>query len=121
VFCLGFTPRFEVFKNHGACVGVTNGSYVFNPSMASIEHAIAHENAQVVRQKKYVTVALLTAMTDSAAKATCRSPVSKTSSRAPMPHSSAQASPPIQLVLANEGTNQELANGQAAVAAARLS
>src|SRR5215467_14179892 len=46
--CPGSTPQFEVFKNNGACVGVTDGSYVFSPGLGPIEHAIAAENAKVV-------------------------------------------------------------------------
>ena len=118
VFCPGSMRRFEVFRNHGACVGVTSGSYVFNPSLAPIERAIAHENAQVVRQKKYVTVALLTAMTASAASDVSLSRIKDqlagayAAQLAANGSNPAQSSPAIQLVLANEGTSQELEHGQ---------
>ena len=113
--CPGSTPQFEVFKNNGACAGVTDGSYVFSPGLGPIEHAIAAENAKVVKLKHYVTVALLTPMTSSTTSAVSLSRIKHelagayAGQLAANGSDLAQASPAINLVLANEGTSQELA------------
>jgi hypothetical protein len=116
--CRGSTPRFQIFKNNGACVGVTDGSYVFNPSLAPIERAIASENASVREQRTYATVALLTPMTASPASDVSLARIKDELAGAYAAQLAAnggdlsQDRPPIQLVLANEGTSQELAYGQ---------
>jgi hypothetical protein len=118
VFCPGSTPRFEVFRNHGACVGVTDGSYVFSPALGPIEHAIAQENAKVVRLKHYVTVALLTPMTSSVTSAVSLTRIEHelagayAGQLAANGTDPAQAQPAVQIVMANEGTSQESAYGQ---------
>ncbi len=116
--CRGSTPRFQIFRNNGACVGVTDGSYVFNPSLAPIERAIASENASVRGQRTYATVALLTAMTASATSDVSLARIKDELAGAYAAQLAANGGdlsedrPPIQLVLANEGTSQELAYGQ---------
>ena len=50
------------------CVGLTDGSYVFNPALAPIEHKILAENGQVDRQaaaqhEQWVAIAYLVPMT----------------------------------------------------------
>jgi hypothetical protein len=116
--CPGSTPRFQIFRNNGACVGVTDGSYVFDPSLAPIERAIARENAKVREQRTYATVALLTPMTASAASDVSLPRIKDELAGAYAAQLAAnggdlsQDQPPVQLVLANEGTSQELAYGQ---------
>jgi hypothetical protein len=116
--CHGSTPRFQIFRNDGACVGVTDGSYIFDPSLAPIERAIARENAKVREQRTYATVALLTPMTASAASDVSLPRIKDELAGAYAAQIAAnggnlaQDRPPIQLVLANEGTSQELAYGQ---------
>lgn len=116
--CPGSTPQFQVFRNNGACVGVTDGSYVFNPSLAPIERAIASENASVREQRTYATVALLTPMTASATSDVSLARIKDELAGAYAAQLAANGGdlsedrPPIQLVLANEGTSQELAYGQ---------
>lgn len=52
----------------GECVGVTDGSYVFQPGFAKIEKLIADENARVRKESSSsVTVALLDPLTSSSA------------------------------------------------------
>ena len=117
-FCPGSTPRFQIFRNNGACVGVTDGSYFFNPSLAPIEHAIAQENAKVRAQRTYATVALLTPMTASASSDVSLPRIKDELAGAYAAQLAANGSdlsqdqPPVQVVLANEGTSQELAYGQ---------
>jgi hypothetical protein len=116
-FCPGSTSQFEVFKikNHDDCVGVTDGSYVFSPGLGPIERAIAQENAKVVGQKKYATVALLTPMTPSAvslARIKDELAGAYAGQLAANGSNPSQAHLAIQLVLANEGTSQEFAYGQ---------
>jgi hypothetical protein len=57
----------QVVQDGGECVGVTDGSFIFNPSDRGIteaEQAIAGENAAAVASKQgYVTVALLDVLT----------------------------------------------------------
>lgn len=50
----------------GECVGVTDGSYVFQPDFAKVQKLIADENARVRKESSsYVTVALLDPLTSS--------------------------------------------------------
>jgi hypothetical protein len=97
---------------------VTDGSYVFNPSLAPIERAIASENASVREQRTYATVALLTPMTASATSDVSLARIKDELAGAYAAQLAANGGdlsedrPPIQLVLANEGTSQELAYGQ---------
>ncbi|MCP2244260.1 ABC-type branched-chain amino acid transport system, substrate-binding protein [Lentzea aerocolonigenes] len=49
---------------NGECVGVTDGSYVFDPDLADVERLIKDENDQVLSAKKpYVTVGFFVQMT----------------------------------------------------------
>ena len=88
---------------------------MFSPGLGPIEHAIAAENAKVVKLKHYVTVALLTPMTSSTTSAVSLSRIKHeltgayAGQLAANGSNLAQASPAINLVLANEGTSQELA------------
>lgn len=50
----------DVHKVDGECVGVTDGSYVFQPDFEEVQRKIAEENADVREEaSSYVTVALL--------------------------------------------------------------
>ncbi|MGM7643685.1 ABC transporter substrate-binding protein [Nocardia sp. JW2] len=52
-----------VEKVDGECVGVTEGSYVFDESLSGIQHKIAEENRRVSGSGHTVTVALLDSLT----------------------------------------------------------
>lgn len=55
-----------VHKVDGECVGVTDGSYVFQPDFAKVQKLIEDENARVRKaSSSYVTVALLDPLTSS--------------------------------------------------------
>ncbi|MCA1675109.1 MAG: ABC transporter substrate-binding protein [Actinobacteria bacterium] len=55
-----------VYEVDGDCVGVTDGSYVFQPDFAKVQGLIAQENARVRDEyPSYVTVALLDPLTPS--------------------------------------------------------
>jgi ABC-type branched-subunit amino acid transport system substrate-binding protein len=57
-----------VYEVDGECVGVTDGSYVFQPDFANVQGLIAKENARVRHESpNYVTVALLDPLTSSSA------------------------------------------------------
>jgi hypothetical protein len=60
-------PPFQLVWNGGECVGVTDGSYVFDPgdpTIAATEHAIEVANANVVTGGNYATIALLAPLTE---------------------------------------------------------
>lgn len=98
----------------GECVGVTDGSYVFDPALADIQQKIAAENARVQGSGHTVTIALLRGMT-----ADDTSPSSITEVRNELegaytaqkhvnePGKLGDNYPLIRLVLANEGTQQD--------------
>jgi hypothetical protein len=105
-------PPLQVFNYHGLCIGLTDGSYVFNPRLGPIERAIARENARVVKYPNYATVALLTPMTASPASDVSLSRIENELAGAYAAQLAyngnlSKAAPPIQLVLANEGTSLE--------------
>jgi hypothetical protein len=61
--CAPAEGSFKVFRDHGDCAGTTDGSYVFAPVLAGVEHKIAAENRRAVRSGDYVSVALFTPLT----------------------------------------------------------
>ena len=79
VSCAPTQGLFRVFVDDGECVGVTDGSYDFDPgssadqrNIAAVERLIAGQNGWVTTNYKsdYVTVALLTPLTEPAPGAT---------------------------------------------------
>jgi hypothetical protein len=65
--CGSAQPPFQLVWNGGECVGVTDGSYVFDPgdqAITATENAIKTANANVVTGGNYVTIALLTTLTE---------------------------------------------------------
>ncbi|MBA2322984.1 MAG: hypothetical protein H0V92_02825 [Pseudonocardiales bacterium] len=100
----------------GECVGVTDGSYVFDPALASVEEKIAAENASVTGSGHTVTVALLNPMT-----VNDTSPVSiaevhnqlegaytaQHRANTKQPKALGDPYPLIRLVLANEGSHED--------------
>ncbi|MGH4025956.1 MAG: ABC transporter substrate-binding protein [Pseudonocardiaceae bacterium] len=98
----------------GECVGVTDGSFVFDPALADVEAKIATENERVQNSGHTVTVALLNPLTSDDT-----SPLSSASARKVLEGAyTAQRSvnqqgklgdarPLIRLVLANEGSHQK--------------
>jgi hypothetical protein len=95
----------------GECVGVTDGSHVFDPSLAAIEGTIRRQNAQAQATGDYVSVALLTPLTSAPGTDVTISRVQQELEGA----ATAQAylngrqhfSPAIRLLLANEGSAQQ--------------
>jgi hypothetical protein len=106
-------PGSGVSRVDGECVGVTDGSYVFDPALADVEAKIAAENARVAGSGHTVTVALLNLMT-----VNNTSPVSlaevvnqlegayTAQYRANQTNDLGDPSPLIRLVLANEGSHE---------------
>lgn len=99
----------------GECVGVTDGSYLFDLAFEEVQEKIARENAQVrAVSSSYVTVALLDLLTptETSAKSTeeIRSELEgaytaqRRINELVLPTSS---SPQIQLVLANQGNTDD--------------
>ena len=94
----------------GECVGVTDGSHAFDPSLAAVEGKIAHENRAVNGEGDFVSVALLTPLTSAPG-----SDVTLARIRAELEGAyTAQHNlntqgyrPRIQLLLANEGSQQQ--------------
>jgi ABC-type branched-subunit amino acid transport system substrate-binding protein len=96
------------------CIGVTDGSYVFDPLLADVEAKIAAENAKVTGSGHTVTIALLNPMT-----VNNTSPVSiaevrnqlegayTAQHRVNQPGVLDDAYPLIRLVLANEGSHED--------------
>jgi ABC-type branched-subunit amino acid transport system substrate-binding protein len=109
--CRGSGPApLEVFKYQGLCLGLTDGSYVFNPGLARIEGEIAQADAAVVKQNDYVTVALLTPMTASPASDVSLARIQDELAGAYAAQYETNSSgykPEVRLVLANEGTSLE--------------
>lgn len=116
--CASLAPPFQVVKDGAECVGITDGRFPFDPGrsavsrgIASAERDIAAENARVVRQGHFVTLALLTPLTWSAA-----SQISLTRIRDELEGAYAAqynaneregVNPEIRLILANEGSVEQ--------------
>lgn len=94
----------------GECVGVTDGSYVFYPSLRTVEGMIADQDRTVRREGDFVSVALLTPLVSAP-----NSDVTLARIRAEMEgaytaqeYLNAQGyRPRIQLLLANEGSQEQ--------------
>jgi transcriptional regulator with XRE-family HTH domain len=109
--CGGFGSG--VSRVDGECVGVTDGSYVFDPALADVEAKIAAENARVAGSGHTVTVALLNLMT---VNNTSPVPIAEVVNqlegaytaqyRANHTTDLGDPSPLIRLVLANEGSHE---------------
>jgi len=124
VSCAPTQGLFRVFVDDGECVGVTDGSYDFDPgssadqrNIAAVERLIAGQNGWVTTNYKsdYVTVALLTPLTEPAPGAT---PSDVTLSRIDDELRGAHLAvyyanhetgllPKIRLLLANEGSSEQ--------------
>jgi hypothetical protein len=99
------------------CVGVTAGDFDFNPQdteFTNTEHKIRDEDSKVVASgQPYVTVALLSSMTWTATSALSRSKVIHQLEGAYVAldrvnnHQVTGDAPLIELLLANEGTNED--------------
>lgn len=60
-----------IYRVDGECVGVTDGSYLFQPEFTDVENKIAVENSRVsAGSSSYVTVALLDLLTPTVTSAT---------------------------------------------------
>lgn len=113
--CANSQPPFQVINDHGECVGVTDGSFAFDPGdhgMTQAEHDIAAEDARVVRGT-YVTVALLTPLTFSPQSVVSLTRIRNEVEGAFVAQHTANdvldVSPKIRLVLANEGSLEQAA------------
>ncbi len=100
-----------IYRVDGECVGVTDGSYLFQPEFTDVENKIAVENARVsAGSSSYVTVALLDLLTPTATSAESTEQIhnelegaytaQRQINKLVLPTSS---NPKIQLVLANQG------------------
>lgn len=94
----------------GECVGVTDGSYHFQPEFANVEKKIAQENEKARNSASYVTVALLDLLTPNATSATSAAGIRNELEGAyTAQHQinesglATSSNPRIQLVLANQG------------------
>ena len=103
--------RSGVHRVEGECIGVTDGSYVFDPAFAEVQKKIADENVWVRSQPSYVTVALLNPLTATATSALSKDEIRKQlegayTAQYRINHTTAVGDlrPSIQLVLANEGS-----------------
>jgi hypothetical protein len=104
--CGGGTSDYQ-----GECVGVTDGSYVFDPSLTAIESTIKRQDAQAQATGDYVSIALLTPLTSAPGSDVTFSRVQQQLEGA----ATAQAylndgqnfKPAIRLLLANEGSQQQ--------------
>ncbi|MGD0243050.1 MAG: hypothetical protein ABSB59_22435 [Streptosporangiaceae bacterium] len=118
--CAPAQGPFQVVTNGGECVGVTDGSYIFDPGdrgVAEAEQAIATENAAVVASKQgYVTVALLTVLTRPPTGSTTPSDVTLgriedelRGAYLALYHANHELGlhPEIRLLLANEGSTEQ--------------
>lgn len=100
-----------VWRVEGECVGVTDGSYLFDPEFEDIQKKIAAENARVrTEASSYVTVALLDLLTPTETSAKSASNVRHELEGAYTAQRLINESvipgvsrPQIQLVLANKG------------------
>jgi len=99
----------------GQCIGVTDGSYLFDPAFAEIQKKIADENARVrTETSSYVTVALVDLLTPTETSAKSTENVrhelegaytaQRRINESILPTSSI---PQIQLVLANWGSTEK--------------
>lgn len=122
VLCPGaaVSGPFQVILNGGECVGVTDGSFLFNSSdhgITEAEQAIAGENAAAVASKQgYVTVALLDVLTVPPVGSTTPSDVTVSRIRDELRgayiaqyHANHELGlhPEIRLLLANEGSGEQ--------------
>ena len=104
-----------VYRVGGECVGVTDGSYLFDPAFEQVQRKIAAENAWVRTQPAYVTVALLNPLTATSTSALSTEEILEQlegayAAQYQANHTSAvgdSGGPPIQLVLANEGSTED--------------
>ncbi|MGH4001437.1 MAG: ABC transporter substrate-binding protein, partial [Pseudonocardiaceae bacterium] len=103
-----------VYEVDGECVGVTDGSYLFDPAFEQVQKKIADENAWVRRQPSYVTVALLNPLTATPTSVLSTEEILEQlegayTAQYQANHTSAvgDSGPPIQLVLANEGSTED--------------
>ncbi len=102
-----------VHEIDGVCVGVTDGSYVFHPELADIEHKIAKENARVRDDPRgYVSVALLDPLTPTSESALPPSAVRTRLEgaytalrRVNTSRVAGDPNPQIELLLANQGSS----------------
>lgn len=94
------------------CVGVTDGSYAFHPSIEEVEKKIAAENARVRGDKRgYVSIALLDPLTPTESSALTPDAVRNRLEgaytalrRVNIERVAGDPNPQIQLLLANEGS-----------------
>lgn len=103
-----------VYEVDGECVGVTDGSYVFDTAFEEVQEKIARENARVrENSSSYVTVALLDPLTPTQMSAL---PAEQVRNRLEGAYTALRrvnstsvagdSSPQIQLVLANQGSTE---------------
>lgn len=107
-------PGSGIYRVGGECVGVTDGSYVFDPAFAEVQKKIAAENAWVRTQPSYVTVALLNPLTATTMSVLSRDEILNqlegaytAQRRVNRTTAVGDTRPPIHLVLANEGSNAD--------------
>jgi hypothetical protein len=107
------SPWSGVYRVDGECVGVTDGSYIFDPTFAEVQKKIADENSWVRTQPSYVTVALLNPLTAPTTSILSKDEILKQlegayTAQYRINHTTAVGDlrPPIQLVLANEGSTE---------------
>lgn len=103
-------PELDVID--GQCIGVTDGSYLFDPEFENVQEKIAEENEWVRQQPSYVTVALLSPLTSTgehSAEDIRNQLEGAYTAQHRVNHSNVVGDPglPIQLVLANEGDTQQ--------------
>ncbi|MBS2539823.1 amino acid ABC transporter substrate-binding protein, partial [Catenulispora sp. NF23] len=95
----------------GECIGVSDGSYVFAPELAGVEHAIRQENQMVTAQHpgEYVSVVVLLPISDSSGSIEAMSNVVEQLRGAYIAQYSANRKPvdgivpAIQLLIGNDG------------------
>lgn len=91
------------------CVGVTDGSFVFDERLATVEEKILAENERV-DPERYVTLALLTPMTPSATGSSTWERIRaqlEGAYTAQLRANEGENSPKVKLMLANPGSNQQ--------------
>lgn len=103
--CGGGTSSYQ-----GECVGATDGSYVFDPTVAAIEATVKSQNARAQATGDYVSIALLAPLISAPGTDVTRERVRQVIEGA----ATAQAylntkgyRPAIRLLLANEGSRQQ--------------
>jgi ABC-type branched-subunit amino acid transport system substrate-binding protein len=125
VSCAPAEGSLQVFVDQGECVGVTDGSFVFDKGetpapveqgIAGVEQQILTENNNVVRSGKYVTVGLLAVLTVPPASSTTPSDVTLPRIEDELrgaylaqyyANHVLRVSPKIKLLLANEGSTEQ--------------